>query len=181
MSKPLVATASLAGCFGCHMSILDIDERILDLVDVVDFGKSPLTDIKKFDRPYDIGLLEGGLCNSENVHVLKSFRENCKILISVGECAIMGGLPAMRNSIPVEELFREAYLQGPTTVNPEGILPSDEELPILTRQVYPCHEVVKVDYQIPGCPPAADAIWNALVSLLSGKEIHLSYELIKYD
>ena len=181
MSKPLIATASLAGCFGCHMSILDIDERILDLVEVIDIGKSPLTDIKKFDRPYDIGLLEGGVCNSENAHVLREFRKNCRILVSLGECALMGGLPAMRNNIPVEELFREAYLEGPTTVNPEGILPNDPELPILTDHVVPSHEVVRVDYRVPGCPPSAETIWQTLTALLEGKIPNLAYELIKYD
>ena len=120
MSKPIVATTSLAGCFGCHMSILDIDERILGLIDLVEFNKSPINDIKKFTKQCDIGLIEGGCCNSENVHVLKDFRENCKILISVGECAIMGGLPAMRNGIPIKECLAEAYLNGPTVKNNEA-------------------------------------------------------------
>jgi len=95
------------------MSILDIDERILDLIEVVEFNKSPIDDIKTFTKKCDIGLIEGGCCNSENIHVLKEFRKNCKILISVGECAIMGGLPALRNGIPVRECLREAYLLCP--------------------------------------------------------------------
>ena len=81
MSKPIVATTSLAGCFGCHMSFLDIDERILDLIELVEFNKSPIDDIKTFTKQCDIGIIEGGCCNSENVHVLKEFRKNCKILI----------------------------------------------------------------------------------------------------
>ncbi len=183
MSKPIIATASLAGCFGCHMSFLDIDERILELVEIADIGKSPITDIKKFDRMYDVGIIEGGVCNSENVHVLKEFRENCRILVSLGECAIMGGLPALRNNIPIQELLAEAYLDGPTTAgnNPEGILPNDEELPVITDKVYPCHEIVKVDYFLPGCPPPADIIWKALLSIIKGEPLDLSYGLIKYD
>ena len=159
MSKPIVATTSLAGCFGCHMSVLDIDERILELIELVDFNKSPIDDIKEFTEMCDIGLIEGGCCNSENVHVLKDFRKNCKILVSVGECAIMGGLPAMRNNIPIKECLDEAYLNGPSTkgANPEGILPNNEELPIILDKVYPCHEVVKIDYYLPGCPPRASA------------------------
>ena len=84
MSKPVVATASLAGCFGCHMSLLDIDDRILQLIELVEFNKSPIDDIKTFTKQCDIGLIEGGCCNSENVENLKLFRKNCKILISVG-------------------------------------------------------------------------------------------------
>jgi NAD-reducing hydrogenase small subunit len=183
MSKPIVATTSLAGCFGCHMSILDIDERILTLVDLVEFNKSPIDDIKKFTKKCDIGIIEGGCCNHENVHVLKDFRANCKILISLGECAIMGGLPAMRNGIPLRECIDEAYLKGPTVIegNQEKILPNDEELPIILDKVYPCHEVVKIDYFLPGCPPRADLIFEALRALITGDTMKLPYEVIKYD
>ena len=182
MSKPVIATASLAGCFGCHMSILDIDERILQLVELVEFNKSPIDDIKTFTKPVDIGLIEGGCCNSENVENLRSFRANCKILISVGECAIMGGLPAMRNGIPIRECLEEAYFHSPT-IDPADprIMPQDEELPIILDQVYPNHEIVPVDYYLPGCPPSADLIWQALVALLEGKPLDLSYGLIKFD
>ena len=183
MSKPIVATTALASCFGCHMSLLDIDEKILDLVELVEFNKSPINDIKKFTKQCDIGIIEGGCCNSENVHVLKDFRKNCKILISVGECAIMGGLPALRNGIPIKECIDEAYLNGPTVVesNKEGILPNDDELPMLLDKVYPCHEVVKIDYYLPGCPPRAELIWEALVALLTGNELKLPYEVVKFD
>ena len=183
MSKPIVATTSLAGCFGCHMSILDIDDRILELIELVDFNKSPVDDIKEFTQMCDIGIIEGGCCNSENVHVLKDFRKNCKILVSLGECAIMGGLPAMRNNIPINECLDEAYLDGPSTkgANPEGILPNNEELPIILDKVYPCHEIVKIDYYLPGCPPRADLIWNALVALVTGDELKLPYEVVKFD
>lgn len=182
MSKPIVATTSLAGCFGCHMSLLDIDDRILKLIELVEFNKSPIDDIKTFTKQCDIGIIEGGCCNSENVHVLKEFRKNCKILISLGECAIMGGLPAMRNGIPVAECLKEAYLGGPTTSsNKEQILPNDEELPMILDKVYPCHEIVKIDYYLPGCAPRADLIWNAVAALVTGNEMDLPYEVIKFD
>ena len=182
MSKPVIATASLAGCFGCHMSILDIDERILQLVELVEFNKSPVDDIKTFTKPVDIGLIEGGCCNSENVEVLRSFRKNCKILISLGECAIMGGLPAMRNGIPIRECLEEAYYNSPT-IDPADarIMPNDEDLPIILDKVYPNHEIVPVDYYLPGCPPSADLIWKALTALLEGKPLDLSYGLLKFD
>ncbi len=182
MSKAIVATTSLAGCFGCHMSILDIDERILDLIQLVEFNKSPIDDIKTFTKQCDIGLIEGGCCNSENVHVLKDFRKHCNILVSLGECAIMGGLPAMRNGIPIKECLREAYLTGPSvTANTEHIIPNDPELPMLLDRVYPCQEIVKIDYYLPGCPPTADLIWETLVALLKGTELNLPYEVIKFD
>ena len=182
MRKKIIATTSLAGCFGCHMSILDIDERILDLIELVEFNKSPIDDIKTFTKHADIGLIEGGCCNSENVEVLKNFRENCDILISLGECALMGGLPAMRNGIPIEECLSEAYFDGPTvSTNTERILPNDKELPMLLDKVYPCHEVVKIDYFLPGCAPRADLIWDALVALITGNEMELPYEVVKFD
>lgn len=182
MSKPVVATASLAGCFGCHMSLLDIDDRILQLIELVEFNKSPIDDIKNFTKMCDIGIIEGGCCNSENVHVLQDFRKNCKILISLGECAIMGGLPAMRNGIPVKECLEEAYLNGPTVDENKGnIIPNDDELPMILDRVYPCHEIVKVDYYIPGCPPRADLIWEALVALVTGNELKIPYEVLKFD
>ncbi len=183
MNKKVIATTSLAGCFGCHMSFLDIDERILELIDLVEFNKSPIDDIKKFTKECDIGLIEGGVCNSENVEVLKEFRKHCKVLVSFGECAIMGGLPALRNTIPISECINEAYLHGPSVeeANEEMILPNDEELPMLLDKVYPCHEIVKIDYFLPGCPPRADLIWNTLVALVTGEETQIPYEVIKYD
>src|SRR5512135_742248 len=109
------------------MSLLDIDERILKLVELVEFNKSPIDDIKTFTKPVDIGLIEGGCCNSENVEVLRSFRKNCKTLVSVGECAIMGGLPALRNGIPIRECLEEAYLNVPTIEPGEHVIPNDED------------------------------------------------------
>ena len=180
MSKPVVATASLAGCFGCHMSILDIDEKILDLIELVEFNKSPVDDIKNFTKQCDVGLIEGGCCNSENVHVLKDFRKNCNILVALGECAIMGGLPAMRNGIPVKECLEEAYLNSPTSQG-NTIIPNDDDIPMILDRVYPLHEIVKIDYYLPGCPPNADLIWEAVSALITGKKMNLPYEIVKFD
>ncbi len=182
MAKPKVATTSLAGCFGCHMSLLDIDDRILKLVELVDFHKSPIDDIKEFDgERITVGLIEGGCCNEENVKVLEDFRKHCEILISIGDCAIGGGIPAMRNTVPLKECLDEAFLNGVTVHNPTGELPNDKEIPLLLNRVFPCQEVVKVDYHLPGCPPPADTLWEALVALLSDKPVELPYQLIKYD
>jgi len=181
MSKPKIATTSLAGCFGCHMSLLDIDERILELIELIDFDKSPIDDIKNIEGRCAVGLIEGGCCNEENVHVLQEFRRHCDVLVSVGDCATMGGIPAMRNNIPLKECFDEAYWTGVTVYNPSGQVPNDPEIPLLLDKVYPAHEVVKIDVFLPGCPPSADAIWAAVTALLDGKPVELPYELLKYD
>jgi len=177
--KIKVATTSLAGCFGCHMSFLDIDERILDLAEIAEFDRSPLTDIKHCSDRVDIGLVEGGLCNAENVHTLREFRKSCKILVAVGACAINGGLPAMRNHISLEECLDESYLSGVGIENPQ--IPNDVELPLLLNKVRPIHEVVKVDYFLPGCPPSADVFWKFLTDLACGREPTLSYDMVHYD
>ena len=176
--KIKIATASLAGCFGCHMSLLDLDERLVQLAEVVDIGRSPLTDIKRCGL-CDIGLIEGGVCNAENVHVLREFRSHCKILVAVGACAINGGLPVLRNYVPLRECLQEAYLDGIGVESPQ--IPDDPELPLLLDKVYPVHEVVRVDYSLPGCPPSADVFWKFITDLREGRELSLPYELIHYD
>ncbi len=177
--KLKVATASLAGCFGCHMSFLDIDERILQLAEVAQFDRSPITDIKHCSETVDIGLIEGGVCNAENVHTLREFRKSCKILVAVGACAINGGLPAMRNPVGLEECLKEAYVDGIGVENPH--IPDDPELPLLLNKIHPIHEVVKVDYFLPGCPPSADVFWKFLTELATGQQPTLPYELVHYD
>lgn len=181
MSRKRIATVSLAGCFGCHMSILDLDERILRLAEIVEFDRSPINDFKRFTRRCHVGLVEGGCANVENVEVLRAFRRNCDILVSLGDCATMGGIPALRNTVPMRECLEEAYRRGPSVYNPSGRIPDDEEIPLLLDRVYACHEVVRVDAHLPGCPPSAEAIWRALSGLLTGDGAQLPAELIRYD
>jgi NAD-reducing hydrogenase small subunit len=176
--KLKVATAPLCGCFGCHMSLLDIDERILKLVELVEFDRSPLTDIKTVGD-CDIGLIEGGVANIENVEVLRDFRKHCKVLVAVGACAINGGIPAMRNQFDLQECLEEVYINGTGVENP--LIPDDPEIPLLLNKVHPIHEVVKVDYFLPGCPPSADTIWTFLNELIAGEAISFPYSLIHYD
>ena len=151
--KIKIATVSLAGCFGCHMSFLDIDERLLDLIELVEFDRSPINDIKKIGD-VDIGLIEGGVANSENVEVLEEFRKHCKLIVALGACSVNGGIPAMRNQFSVSECLTESYLDGVGVVNPQ--IPNDPEIPLLLNKVHPIHELVKVDYFLPGCPPSGD-------------------------
>jgi NAD-reducing hydrogenase small subunit len=177
-SKLRIATTSLAGCFGCHMSLLDIDERLIDLIDLVDFDRTPITDIKHIGC-CDLGIIEGGAANAENVEVLRSFREHCNILVAMGACAVDGGIPAMRNSFALSECLEEAFIDGVGLAN-RGI-PNDPELPLLLNQVHPIHEIVQVDYFLPGCPPSGDAIWTFLTALLEGRPVRLPYRQLHYD
>ncbi|BAL25340.1 nickel-dependent hydrogenase small subunit/hydrogen dehydrogenase delta subunit [Azoarcus sp. KH32C] len=178
LPKLRVATTSLAGCFGCHMSFLDIDEHLFELVQIVEFDRSPLTDIKHCG-PCDIGLIEGGVCNAENVHVLREFRANCKTLIAVGACAINGGLPAQRNHLDLGDCLQQVYV-GRDGIE-GGRVPDDPELPLLLDKVHPIHEIVRVDYFIPGCPPSGPVIWKFLTDLIGGRTPRLSHPLLRFD
>ena len=178
--KLRVATVSLAGCFGCHTSFLDIDERFFELIEHVTFDRSPLTDIKHCG-PCDIGLVEGGVCNAENVHVLREFRDNCRILVAIGACAINGGLPAERNHLDLENVLIEVYQTGYALDRAHAAIPNDPELPLLLDKVYPIREVVRVDHFLCGCPPSGDAIWTFLTELIAGETPHLPYPLRHFD
>ena len=182
MTKLRVATTSLAGCFGCHMSLLDIDERLFDLLELVEFDRSPFTDTKHIGTQgiCDIGIIEGGVCNTENVQVLKRFRAHCRILVAVGACAVNGGLPAQRNHLDLRDILATVYATEASLT--EGTrIPDDPELPLPLDQVRPIHEVVKIDYFLPGCPPSAEAIWQFLTALIAGREPHLDPHLLHYD
>ena len=163
------------------MPLLNIDTDLLDVIELVSFDKSPLTDIKKFTNRCHIGLIEGGCCNSENIETLRLFREHCDILVAMGECAVWGGLPAMRNAIPLSECLEEAYLNCVTNEPSSTIVPYHEDLPKILDKVYACNEIVKIDYYIPGCPPDANHIWKVVKNLLWGEEYSILYSEFKYD
>ena len=175
--KVRLATTSLAGCFGCHMSFLDIDERLFELAELAEFDRSPLTDIKHCGACH-IALIEGGVCNTDNVHVVRELRANAKILVSVGACAINGGLPALRNRLKIDDILDRVYRDP---VSGEARVPNSPELPLPLDKVYPLNEIVRVDYSLPGCPPPGDAIWKFLKDLILGRMPRLDYELLHYD
>lgn len=168
MAKPKVASDWLAGCAGCHMSLLDIDDRIVKLVELVDLRATPITDLKEPDESgVTVGILEGGINNSYNEEVAKKMRARCQILVALGDCAVFGGVPAMRNFFTLEDSLKRAYIETPST-DDSGKIPSSPELAVPTR-VRAIHEVVKVDVFIPGCPPDADIIFFALSELAQGR------------
>ena len=150
------------------MSLLDIDERILEIVELIDLRASPITDLKEPDEDgVVVGILEGGINNTSNEEVAIRMRERCKILVALGDCAVFGGVPAMRNFCGADAALKRAYLDAESN-DPNVKIPSSPELAQMTR-VRAVNEVVHVDLHIPGCPPDADVIYYALVELANGR------------
>ena len=180
MGKPTIASDWLAGCAGCHMSLLDVDERILQIAELVDIRATPITDLKEPDvTGVDVGILEGGINNTYNEEVARRMRERCKILVALGDCAVFGGVPAMRNFFSLDETLRRAYVETEST-DAEGLIPSDPELAVPTR-VRAVHEVVPVDLFLPGCPPNADAIFYVLSELAQGRMPELKDKNLQWN
>ena len=173
-----IATASLAGCFGCHMSLLDIDERLFELLPLWNLTarRSPTS---KPAAPAMLAWWKAACATPKNVEVLRAFRKQCRILVAVGACAINGGLPAQRNHLSLAAVLHETYQASPGLAG--GGIPNDAELPLPLDQVHPLHEVVRIDYFLPGCPPSAEVFWTFLSDLLAGREPHLPTHLIHYD
>ena len=165
MSKPRIATVWLDGCSGCHMSLIDLDERLLDIFERADLVYSPLVDFKEYPENVDVCLVEGAVSSEDDLHKIKMVRERTKTLISFGDCAVTSNVPGMRNPIGVKPLLDRAYLEN-VTLNPQ--LPS-EIVPRLLPTATAVHRVVKVDVFLPGCPPSADLIYTMLDDLLSGR------------
>ena len=169
MSKKL-ATVWLDGCSGCHMSFLDMDERLIELAGKVDLVYSPLVDAKEFPPDVDIALIEGAVSSEEDLHKIRMIRGRTKTLVSFGDCAVTANVPAMRNPFAVQSVYDRAYRET-ATLEPQT--PS-EVVPRLLPYARPVHEVVPVDLYIPGCPPSADVIYYALTELLEGRQPELS-------
>lgn len=166
MSKVSVATVWLDGCSGCHMSFLDIDERLIELANYVDVVYSPLVDNKQFPESVDVAIVEGAVSSTEDEEKIKKIRAHSKILIALGDCAVAGNVPTMRNPIRVSDIYSRAYLEN-VTLQPQV---PDQVVPSLLRNVRPIHEVVKVDVFVQGCPPSADTIYFVLSELLAGRQ-----------
>lgn len=179
MTKPKVSSDWLCGCAGCHMSLLDMDERILKIAELADIRATPITDLKHPDeRGVDVGVLEGGINNTANEEVAHRMRKRCKVLVALGDCAVFGGVPAMRNFFTLEEALRRAYVETEST-DEAGKIPSDPELAVMTK-VRSVNEVVPVDIFVPGCPPDADVIYYVLSELAQGRKPKLEGDLLHW-
>ena len=178
MSKVKLATVWLDGCSGCHMSLLDMDERLVNLVQLVTLTATPITDLKHPSQEgVTVGILEGAVNNSATEAVARRMRERSKILIALGDCAVFGGIPTMRNRACRCEALRRAYVDSESTV--DGHVPDDPELATM-QDALPLDKVVAVDVYLPGCPPSADAIFHVLTSLVEGKKPQLSGRLLDW-
>ena len=150
------------------MSILDIDERIVELLKHVELTSSPITDLKHPpEEGVDVGILTGAVGNEEEAHDAQEMRERAKTLIALGDCAVFGGICTMRNFFDKDEVLRRGYVETESTV--DGAIPEHEDLAPLTERVMSVDQVVPVDIYLPGCPPNADAIWYVLSELIAGR------------
>lgn len=179
MSKIKIASDWLAACAGCHMSLLDMDERLIPLLEKIEITSSPITDLKHPPREgVGVGILTGTVNNTAHLEVARVMRERCQILVALGDCAVLGGVPMMRNQCNLEDALRRAYVETESTV--DGFIPGSDELatPIFAR---PLDQVVTVDVYLPGCPPSADAIHFVISELLEGRIPVLKDQVLKYD
>jgi NAD-reducing hydrogenase small subunit len=169
-NKVRVATIWLSGCSGCHMSFLDQDEALIDLAKQIQLVYSPIVDVKVFPEDVDVTLIEGAVANEDQEELLKYARTRTKILISLGDCAVTGNVTGLRNAWTdsPEAVLKRAYIET-ADVNPQ--IPTD--VPTLLPKALPLHEVVKVDYYIPGCPPPAELINWVISQLMRGQPVNM--------
>ncbi|MEX0602453.1 MAG: oxidoreductase [Bacteroidota bacterium] len=165
--KPRVATVWLGGCSGCHMSFLDLDERLLELADRMELVFSPIADMKVFPPDVDVTLVEGAVTTDEHAEMAHRIRRNSRFVISFGDCATTGNVTAMRNRFPADAVLGRAYVELADR-NPS--IPNDH--PTIARLIpsaRPLHEFIPVDAFLHGCPPTPDEIWFAVTELLEGR------------
>ena len=160
MSKLKLATVWLDGCSGCHMSFLDMDERLLELAELVDVVYSPIVDAKHFPDEVDIALVEGAVASEDDEKKIRKVRAHSKLLVAMGDCAVAGNVPSMRNPFGPQAILERAYI--PCVVVPK-----------LLKVVRPIHEFVTVDVFLPGCPPSADTFHTALTALVTGEPLDI--------
>jgi NAD-reducing hydrogenase small subunit len=181
MERLKIATVWLGGCSGCHMSFLDLDEFLIELAGKVDLVYSPVMDVKEYPAGVDVCLIEGAVCNADNLEILHKIRARTKVLVSFGDCAVTGNVPAMRNQLGLDNadnVLQRAYIENaqfnPVKPGADGIVP-----PLLER-VLPVHEAVPVEYFLPGCPPPAARIKALMVQVLEGKTPQLEGADLKF-
>jgi NAD-reducing hydrogenase small subunit len=177
--KVRLATAWLGGCSGCHMSFLDLDERLVDLLlQQVELVYSPIADIKEFPQDVDVTLVEGAVANVDHLELAHQIRAHSKFVVSFGDCAVTGNVTSLRNRLGVDDLLTQVYQGGPGQV-PRGN-EGDAVLPALLPKVLPLHQVIAVDAFITGCPPDPDRIWASLWALVQGEQPSLPPEMRRF-
>lgn len=163
--NPKLATVWLDGCSGCHMSLLDLDEALFALAAQVDLVYSPLVDAAQFPEEVDVTLVEGAVSTQEDAARVRLIRARTRVLVSLGDCATTGNVPAMRNTVPLQKILHRVYVEGADA----GPAVPSAGVPPLLAQARPVHEFVKVDVHLPGCPPPPKAILALLTELVRGR------------
>jgi NAD-reducing hydrogenase small subunit len=176
-----IATVWFGGCSGCHMSFLDLDEFLIELAGKAEIVFSPVMDVKEYPEQVDVCLIEGAICNEDNLELLHEVRTRTKVLVSFGDCAVTANVPAIRNQLGLgnaESVLQKAYIES-AQLNP-GLPKEPGIVPALLERVMPLHEVVYVNYFLPGCPPPADRIKALLVQVLNGETPKLEGPQLKF-
>jgi len=176
-----LATVWFCGCSGCHMSFLDLDEFLLELAGRAEIVFSPVMDVKEYPENVDVCLMEGAIANEDNLEMVRKVRARTRVLVSFGDCAVTANVPAIRNQLGLgnaESVLQRAYVEC-AQANP-GVPREPGILPALLPRVMPVHEVVDVNYFLPGCPPPADRIKALLTQVLEGKEPQIEGKDIKF-
>jgi NAD-reducing hydrogenase small subunit len=166
MKEKRLATVWLDGCSGCHMSFLDMDERLLEVAAMAELVYSPLVDAKEFPENVDVTLVEGAVSSEEDLHKIRRVRERTKTLVSLGDCAVTANVPGMRNPFGTKAVYERAYREN-VTLDPGTPV---QVVPALLPTSRPIHEFVNVDVFVPGCPPSADTIYYVVTELLAGRQ-----------
>jgi NAD-reducing hydrogenase small subunit len=181
MGRTRLATVWLGGCSGCHMSFLDLDEFLVDLVQQVEMVYSPVIDVKEYPEQVDLCLIEGAVCNDEHIEALHTIRQRTTRIVAFGDCAVTGNVPAIRNQLGLrndENVLQRAYIEAAEF---NRCVPAEKGIvPRLLERVVPVHEIVHVDYFMPGCPPSAGRIKEFITQLLEGKEPELHGPELKF-
>jgi NAD-reducing hydrogenase small subunit len=173
MDKPKIGTCWLDGCSGCHMSLLDADEAIIGVLMKADIVFGPLVDAQEWPVGVDVAVIEGAVSSQDDLKLARTARARSKVVVALGDCAVTGNVPSMRNGIPTRKLLERVFVEGST----EGRGVPTDGVPALLKQASPLQEAIKVDVHVPGCPPKPGAILQVLTDLLEGREPGLGGKL----
>ncbi len=173
MDKVKIGTCWLDGCSGCHMSLLDMDEAIIGVLDKADIVFGPLVDAQEWPEGVDVAVIEGAVSSQDDLKLAQTARARSKIVVALGDCAVTGNVPSMRNGISRRQLLERIYVEGAS--ERRGV--PTVGVPALLKQAEPLHAAIKVDIHVPGCPPKPGAILMVLGELLEGREPDLGSKL----
>jgi F420-non-reducing hydrogenase small subunit len=183
LAKPKVAFYWCASCGGCEEAVVDLAEDIFQVVEAVEFVLWPVAmdfkikDVEALsDGEIAVSFINGGIRTGEQEHVARLLRQKSGLVVAFGSCAHLGGVPGLANFVDRKTIFDWAYLNGPSVVNPDNVIPREKTLvnegeltlPAFYDTVFTLDQVIDVDYYLPGCAPPPDLIMKAVQAILSG-------------